>query len=173
MSKMKQKEAVYQAVQQVVSEAGLTVSENTVYSSILTKEHRAQVNAILVQGFTAEEIELDLTKESNKNKMSDSAELKKYVSGLQKNWLDKDSRLNGGVMSVRTSSSVGARDPQLKAMRALLSNLPEGADPTKLEQQIADREAEITAQKAAKAAKKAPKIDVDHLPEHIRAKYVS
>jgi len=111
---MNQKEAVYQAVLNVVGEFEGKCEP--------TKEQRAEINMILFAGFRAGTIELD--REFN------DKELKSYVSGLQSNWLRKDGRLNGGVKYVAQNpgSRAGSGDAQVKAMKALLSTI---ADPTK------------------------------------------
>ena len=106
--KMTQKEAVFSATVNVVGEF------EGAYTP--TKEQRAQVNNILFQGFRAETIELDRT--------YNDSELKAYVSGLQSNWLRKDSRLNGGIKYVPKnpgsragSGTVGAPRPACIAGR--------------------------------------------------------
>ena len=152
MGKINQKEAVFQAVCNVTGFTG----EGTVE---ITKEQRAQVNAILFEGFKSGAIELD-------KEFSDS-DLKAYVSGLQSNWLRKDKRLNGGVQYIAKNpgSRTGSGDPALKAMRALLSTLPEGtADYNEVESEIQKRVSEISATKV-KA------IDLSALPEHLRTKF--
>src|ERR1017187_1539482 len=78
---MNQKEATYNAVVNVVGSFDGACQP--------TKEQRAQVNAILFEGFRAGTIELD--------REFDDVGLKAYCSGLQSNWLRKDGRLNGGV----------------------------------------------------------------------------
>ena len=110
MTKLTQKEAVFQAVVNVCG-------DQEVYNP--SKEQRASVNQILFEGFKAGSVELERT-------YSDT-ELKAYVSGLQSNWLRKDKRLNGGVAYVAKNpgSRAGSTDPQIKAMRALLSTKTE------------------------------------------------
>lgn len=87
-----------------------------------TREQRAQVTEILVEGFKAGKIALKDTP-SNREKLADDAKLRSYCSGLQSNWLRKDERLNGGVKYVpkNPGSRTGSTDPQVKAMRNLLA----------------------------------------------------
>lgn len=152
MSKMKQKDAVYQAVCAVTGFNGDGSVE-------ISKEQRAQVNAILFEGFKAGKIELD--------KEYTDSDLKGYVSGLQSNWLRKDERLNGGVKytAKNPGSRAGSGDPAIKAMRVLLSTLTPGtADHSEVQAEIDKRNAEIQATKVKT-------IDLSALPEHLRAKF--
>lgn len=151
MTKMSQKEAVFQAVKNVCG-------EQETYTP--SKEQRAQVNAILFEGFRSGQIELD-------REFSDS-DLKSYVSGLQSNWLRKDKRLNGNVSYVAKNpgSRAGSGDPQLKAMRALLSTLTTDADRAEVQSHIDTRIAEINASK-----KKTVAVDFSALPADLAAKF--
>lgn len=152
MGKMNQKEAVYQAVCNVTGFSG----EGTVE---ISKEQRAQVNAILFEGFRSGKIELD-------REYTDS-DLKAYVSGLQSNWLRKDKRMNGGIQYVAKNpgSRAGSGDPALKAMKALLSTLTPGtADHTEVQTEIEKRQSEI-------AATKIKTVDLSALPAHLKAKF--
>lgn len=152
MSKLSQKEAVFVAVCQVTGHTG----EGQVS---ITKEQRAQVNAILFEGFKSGKIELD-------REYSDSG-LKGYVSGLQSNWLRKDKRLNGGTQYVAKNpgSRAGSSDPQLKAMRALMSTLTDEAEIAEVQSHIDMRVAAIAAEKQAKT------VDFSALPADLAAKF--
>ena len=147
VTKMSQKEAVFKAVTEVCG------FQDGAYTP--TKEQRASVNQILFEGFKSGTIELDTEK-------SDS-DLKGYVSGLQSNWLRKDKRLNGNTKYVAQNpgSRAGSTDPQIKAMRVLLSTQDDPAKRAEIEAHIARRLAEI---KPAKTVT----IDVDALPEELR-----
>lgn len=116
-NKMSQKEAVFSAVTNVCGE------QDGAYTP--TKDERASVNQILFEGFRNGTIEY----KGDVSALSDS-DLKGYVSGLQSNWLRKDKRLNGNVQYVAKNpgSRAGSTDPQIKAMRVLLSTQE---DPTK------------------------------------------
>ena len=156
---MNQKEATYQAVVGVLTNAGIKFHEGMDVSGIMSnRELRSQVNAILFEGFRNGAIQLE-------REFSD-AELKAYVSGLQSNWIRKDSRLNGNTKYVAKNpgSRQGSGDAQLKAMRALLETLIDPSDKAEVQQHIDARLAEL-----AKA--KAPVIDLSHLPEALRAKF--
>ena len=147
MTKMTQKEAVFQAIVNVcgTSDGAYTPS----------KEDRANVNQILFEGFRSGSIELD-------REYSDS-ELKAYVSGLQSNWLRKDKRLNGNVAYVAKNpgSRAGSTDVSIKAMRALLASKTDGTERAEIQAFIDKRLAEI---KPAKTVT----INVADLPEELK-----
>ena len=150
---MNQKEATYQAIVNVTGYAGEG-------SCVPTKEQRAMISAILVEGFKGGKIELD--------REFDEPGLKSYVSGLVSNWLRKDTRLNGGTKYVAKNpgSRAGSADPQLKAMRALMSTLVTDEDKAEVQAEINKRIAEISATKA-----KSVTIDFNALPEALRSKF--
>jgi len=152
-NKMTQKEAVFSAVINVCgpSEGG--------YSP--TKEQRAQINAILFEGFRSDKIVLE--------KEYDDAGLKAYVSGLQSNWLRKDKRLNGNVSYVAKNpgSRQGSTDPQLKALRALLTTMTSEEEKAEVQGYIDARVSEINASKI-----KSNPINFDVLPEALKTKFV-
>ena len=161
MSKMSQKEAVYSAVTSVLTENNISVSEGTDVSTIMTRELRSQVNAILVEGFNSGSVELDRT--------FSPSDLKAYVSGLQSNWLRKDKRLNGGAKysAKNPGSRIGSSDPQLKAMRGLLTTLSTDSDRAEVQAAIDSRVNEIQATKA----KKSVTVDFAALPADLASKF--
>jgi hypothetical protein len=148
MSKMTQKEAVFQAVTNVCGNV------DGAYDP--TKEQRAQVNNILFEGFKAGRVAFD-------GEMPEDSKLKAYVSGLQSNWLRKDKRLNGGVQytAKNPGSRAGSTDPQIKAMRLLLATKTDASERAEIQTFIDKRLAEI---KPAKSVE----IDVSALPEELR-----
>lgn len=163
MSKLSQKEAVYNAVTSVLNENNISVSEGTDVSTLMTRELRSQVNQILFESFRSGTVQLD-------REFSDT-DLKAYVSGLQSNWLRKDKRLNGNVSYVAKNpgSRVGSSDPSLKAMRALLSTLTTEAEKAEVQGYIDTKVAEIQATKAIKKVS----IDINALPAELRSKVIS
>lgn len=163
MNKLNQKEAVFSAVSKVLSENGVRFEEGQDAKTFMTKEYRAQANNILFEGIRAGEIEFAGEK-------SDS-ELKTYVSGLQSNWLNKDKRLNGNVSYVAKNpgSRQGQQDPQIKALRALLSTKSDEDEIAEIQSYIDDRLTVIGTEKKAKTVE----IDFDALPTELQAKYTA
>lgn len=161
MSKQTQKDAVHSAITSVLAEAGITVSEGESVSSHMTRERRAQVTEILVEGFRAGNIELD--------KEFDDAGLRTYVSGLQSNWIRKDSRLNGGTKysPKNPGSRVGSGDEQLKNLRLFLKTRSTAEEKAEVQGYIDARVAELSASKASKGAS----VNMEVLPEALRAKF--
>lgn len=149
---MNQKDAVYQAVVNVTGFDGEGACEPS-------KEQRAQINAILCEGFKSGSIKLE-------REFSDS-DLKGYVSGLISNWLRKDTRLNGGEKYVAKNpgSRAGSTDPQLKAMRTLLTTLTSEEERAEVQGYIDARISEISATKQAKV------VDFSALPADLAAKF--
>lgn len=145
---MTQKEAVFQAVTNVCGK------RDGAYSP--TKEERASVNNILVEGFQAGKINFD-------GELPAEKELKAYVSGLQSNWLRKDKRLNGNVQytAKNPGSRAGSTDPQIKAMRLLLATKTDASEKEEIQSFIDKRLAEIKPTKSVA-------IDVSALPEELR-----
>jgi hypothetical protein len=163
MTKMTQKEGVFAAVMTVLEQAGIEFVEGMVVKSIFSKEHRAQVNAILFEGFKAGRIELDGEK-------SDS-DLKSYVSGLQSNWLNKDKRLNGGVQyaAKNPGSRAGVTDPQVKALRGLLAQASTDEEREEIQGYLDARLEAIGQGKK----KKTVQVNFDDLPPELKAKYAA
>jgi len=153
MNKQSQKEAVFTAVCNVTGFTG----EGACTPS---KEQRSMINAILIEGFKSSKIELD--REYNES------ELKSYVSGLVSNWLRKDKRLNGGIQYTAKNhgSRAGSTDPQLKAMRALLSTLTDESERAEVQSYIDARLKEISSSKA-----KSVSVDFTSLPAELAAKF--
>ena len=144
---MNQKEAVRQALVNVCG-------EQEVYTP--DKEQKAQVKAILFEGFKAGTI--DIKKEKN------DSDLKEYVSGLLSNWLRKDTEINGGIkyFPKNPGSRQGNSDPSLKAMRVLLAQVKTDEERAEVQGYIDARLAEIQASKPAKA------IDYSALPAELQ-----
>jgi hypothetical protein len=140
---MTQEEAVFQAITNVCGEV-----EGKYEPS---KEERAQITEILVEGFKASKIALKDTP-ANAEKLADDSKLRSYCSGLQSNWLRKDPRLNGGVKYVAKNpgSRAGSTDPQIKAMRTLLQTRTDLTtdDRAEIQSMIDSRVAEIKPAKS-------------------------
>lgn len=153
---VKQKDATYTAIVNVTGFKGEGKCETT-------REHRAQIAMVLTEGFKSGEIAY----EGDFNTLPDSKQ-KQYVSGLISNWLRKDERLNGGEKYVAKNpgSRAGSSDPQLKALRTLISkpDLSE-AERTEIQGYIDARVSELNASKV-KAT-----VDFSALPAELAAKF--
>ena len=89
------------------------------------------------------------------------------MSGLQSNWLRKDTRLNGGMKytAKNPGSRAGSSDPSLKAMIALLSTLTDESERAEVQSYIDAKRAEIAATKQAKV------VDFSALPADLAKKF--
>ena len=163
---MKQRDAVYNAVVNVLEENEIEFEEGTnVTAHLTTKELRASVHSIVTEGFTSGSIEFADTP-SNQAKLDDPALLSSYVSGLISNWFRKDLRLNGGVKYTpkNPGSRVGSNDPTLKALRQLAKRY-QGVDEVtfdKIEGEIKNRVTVIQAERAKKV-----EIDMSAIPSDL------
>lgn len=157
MSQTKQKDAVFSAVSSVLSEAGITISEGENFAAHLSRELRAQVTNILVEGFNNGTIVLDKSFENE-------ADLRTYCSGLTSNWLRKDSRMNGGVKYVAKNpgSRAGSADPTIKSMRTLLATRTDlsSDDRAEIQAAIDSRVAEVRASKKPAKALTAEQVEL-------------
>lgn len=162
---MKQKEAVFTAINHVLSENQVSFESGLDVSTLLTKEIRSQVTNILVNQFQSNEVDMDTNFAANT--VTNTPKLRAYVSGLISNWVRKDTRLNGNIAYVpkNPGSRKGSGDPQLKALRALHGQATNDADRAEIQGFI---EARITELQVAKAT--TAKLDVSLLPEALVAK---
>jgi hypothetical protein len=159
--KQTQKEAVYSAITNTLAEKGIHFEEGSDVSSLISRDIRAQVNLILLEGFIAGTIELD--------QVYTEPQLKAYTSSVQSNWIRKDKRLNGNVTytAKNPGSRAGSGDSSLKAMRLLLQT--EGLseeDKIEIQSEIDKRVTELNVVKAKKVT-----VNFEALPESLRAKF--
>ena len=148
---MKQKDAVKQAIVSVCGEFEGAFTP--------TPEQLKQINMILFEGFKSGKISISVEK-------SDS-DLKSYVSGLTSNWLRKDKELNGGVKytAKNPGSRAGSSDPQLKALRTLITTVTTDEERAEVQSYIDARMTELNAAKQAKT------VDFSALPADLAAKF--
>ena len=151
-NQVSQKEAVFNAIVNVFNNNNVTfVSGSSNALSLMTASMRSEVNQILVDGLTNGTVAL------SKSGMS-SSEIRAYASGLQSNWLRKDSRLNGGTASsVSVSSSRSAtvkstrslskieKDTQIKSLRSLLKIKTDPSEIAEIESFINKRINELSS----------------------------
>lgn len=141
---MTQKEAVHMAVTSILASAGINFTSGvTVAAGVLDKNLRSQVNAILIQQFLNKEIDLS---DEARTRLSNTKNLRSYVSQLVSNWLKKDSRLNGGAGQVPApKAKKNVNDPQLKAMRHLLTVQTDASKRNEIQSFIDQREQELSS----------------------------
>ena len=89
---LSQKDAVFQEVQRVVKAKNITVTKGKSVGELLNKEHRKEIVDALVLGFKSKKYPLK-DSEGNRKKLADDALLRVYATGLLKNWLERDKRL--------------------------------------------------------------------------------
>ena len=151
MSKLSQKEAVFNAITEVI---GRVPTEEEA-ALVLSANEKSSVRDILLVGFQTGTIELKSAQE----------DLKKYVNGLLNNWLRKDKRLNGGTTYrvQNPGSRAGQSDPMIKNLRLLKKQ--DGLS----EEQVAEIDEAIAARLVEIKPEKAKvEIDVDAIPEALR-----
>lgn len=154
---MKQNDAVVQAV--------MNITGHEAYSETpcaLTSEQKAQVRAILFEGFKAQKIVLSPEKSAEGEQA-----IWEYIPGLISNHMKKDKRLNGNVKfeAKNPGSRAGAGDAQLKSLRALFSTLKTDSDKAEVQGYIDARQAELNATKVTAT------VDFSALPADLQAKY--
>lgn len=162
--KISQREAVFQAVKNAFAEAGITFKEGMNCDEVMTDAMHKQVAAELTEGFHQGITYLDDTP-SNAQKLTNPAEMSKYVSGLKSNWLRKDIRLNGGVEYApkNPGSRAGSSDPQLKALKQLAVKFKGTPKAEEIAKHITTRTAQIAAEKAKKVT-----VDISVLSPELR-----
>ena len=169
---MNQKEATYNAIVSAFENADVSFEDGNSAKELLTPEMRSEVRTTLFTQFRNEEI--SHKEEFAQTKLNDDAELKKYTAGLVSNWVKKDKRLNGNVQYKVTNpgSRAGQGDETVKALRLLIKQLTATGNTDGLveaKEALTARQAELAA---AKATKSKP-INVDALPEHLKALVLS
>jgi len=109
---MTQKDAVFSVVTATIANAGIDFKigiDNA--ANVLTRELRATINDELSAMFLDGQVEIS---DEARTKLSNTSELRAYVSGLVSNWVRKDNRLSGSTVSTTLQS-----DPQLRALKKL------------------------------------------------------
>lgn len=163
MTKLNQKAAVYQAIMNCLADNNISFDDGQDVKPHMTKELRAEVAQVLLAGFKAGTIEFE------REPYETEGEMKAYVSGLISNWIKKDKRLNGNTkhQPKNPGSRAGATDDQVKALRALLTTVQTEAERAEIQEYLDKRLAEVKATKAT------VEVNVDALPEALRAKYAA
>ena len=164
MSKLSQKQAVFNATKSVLADAGHDYEEGMDVSAIMNDNMRKAIITIVTTASLKGEVELKDTP-SNRAKLASEPEMKKYVSGLVSNWFRKDQDLNGGVkyQIKKPGSRAGATDPQLKALRQLHTQFKGTPKEAIIKAQIDARTTAIQQEKASKVT-----VDVSVLSPELR-----
>ena len=162
-----QKVAYFNAITSVMKENNKEFVENqTVCKESFNTEMRSQVIEIVMAGFKAGTIPLKDTP-ANKEKLADDAKLRDYANSTLTNWLNKDTRLNGGVKHIikNKGSRAGQGDKFVKNFKALQAQFEPGSDQHALIQgKIEARQAEIRTSKSKKV-----EVDLDLIDPELRA----
>ncbi len=150
MTKLSQKEAVFNAVTEII---GVTRTIEDTSPLNLDKDQKASVREILLEGFANDEIELKNTQD----------DMKKYVNGLLNNWIRKDKRFNGNVTykAKNPGSRAGQGDTQIKNLRLLLKTDIDDNAKAEINQAIQERLAELKPEKVIV-------VDATAIPEHLQ-----
>lgn len=153
---MKQNDAVFKAVCKVL---GQDKFDGAV---ALDKDQKVKVVEMVTQGIIDGVV--DFSAEAYA-KHDTPAKVKSYTTGMVNNHLRKDKRLNGGAKYEikNPGSRAGQGDEQLKAMRALRTQLTKPEDISQLDEAINARAEAIKAE-----SKKAVEINIEALPEAFR-----
>ena len=121
MKVQSQRDAVYTAIHSVLADHNVEFEDGGDVDSVLDKDMKSAVQAILCEGFKSGAIAFETTPQ-NAEKLASDTKLKSYVSGLVSNWIRKDKRFNGGVtyQAKNPGSRAGSGDETLKTLRALM-----------------------------------------------------
>lgn len=163
--KQSQSAAVFAATMAVLADASIKFTEGMNVSTVVSKDMKQSIYAILSAGFKAGTIALEDTP-SNREKLASPAKLNQYVSGLVSNWFRKDPRLNGGVKyeAKNPGSRAGASDPTLKALRQVMTQFKGTDKESAIQAQIDTRIATIQSEKAKHVT-----VDISVLPADLVA----
>lgn len=152
-----QKASVYVAV---ISVLGLESNHTGLVEP--TKEQRSDIISLVTDSIMSDETEFSA---EAKAKYDSRDKVKGYVNGMVSNWLRKDTRLNGGdkYITKNPGSRAGSGDEVLKNLKALRSTLSEPEHLAAVDEEIANRTAELAATKT-----KTVTIDESKIPEALR-----
>ena len=164
-TKRPQKVAVFETIVSVLENAGHTYSDGDDIHALMTKEIRAEVNGILVAGFTDGTIGLS---DAAAAKYNTPEKLRGYSSGLISNWVRKDTRVNGNVKyeAKNPGSRRGASDQQMKNLKLLLSQTVDADEKAEIQSYIDTRFTQLEAGK-----KKSTPVDFSVLPAELASKF--
>jgi len=158
-----QKQAVCSALISTLKERGIDYEPNgeVIIKDVLIKDDYEKVRTIITEGL--ENGLISFTEQAKAKYIGNEVEMKKYVSGLIKNWVKKNPEFNNNQKYVPTNpgSRTGSGDEQIRAMRALKKTTTDESILIEIDKEIASRLAIIKP-------KQTITIDVDQLPESLR-----
>jgi hypothetical protein len=158
MSKMSQRESVFQAVLFVMN---LKPDHKGFVKP--TSEERKQIISLVAADLAEGRAEFS---DEAKAKYDTLEKIKGYTNGMVSNWLRKDPRLNetGGKYETKNPGSrAGQGDEQLKNLKALQSMVTDPEQKKAVQAKIDERQAEVAKSKA-----KTVTIDINQIPEELR-----
>lgn len=91
---LSQKESVYLAVCKVVEQDKIKLDEKLVIKNVISKDQLEKIHDLVCDDLSSKRCRLKDT-EGNQRKLTDPAELRKYVKGMVQNWFRRDDRLSG------------------------------------------------------------------------------
>ena len=154
-----QKQAVTNAVLSIFPDYEL--GGEVTLKSIFTKDTKAQVIAIVAEGFSSGNV--NMSAEAQAKYLGDEKALTKYTGGMVDNWVRKNTDFNFGqkYITKNPGSRAGGGDDTVKALRGLLKTEQTPEARAEIETAIKERLAEIKPTKTVE-------INVDALPEHLK-----
>jgi hypothetical protein len=166
MAQQSQKDAVFKAVTGYFADNDIDFVENeTVARPLIDKAGRKTIISMLTEATRAGEVSVE--GKSKTYDVDSDKEMSEYWGSTLSNWLTRDTRFNKGEKHVADPSKGGSRDPQLKALNALLKQRKEAnasdEDIAEIQTYIDTRKAELSASK-----KKEVVIDIDALPAELQ-----
>ena len=146
-SAISQGKAVYVATVEVLGASGVEFDPSVPAAEQVDQTTRGQIVERVVDMFRSGEAVMKES-ESNRAKLSNTTELRKYVVGLIHNWYKKSRELNGGIAYVPARTGTRTSDPEMRELRKLLKSYEEGtAQRQAIADRIALRQAELDAAK--------------------------
>jgi hypothetical protein len=148
-NKKKQRDAVVEAVITVLGN-DFTPNE-TVVEEVITKEQRKEARQIVFDQYTKD--------------VNDEKALRKYCNNVVDNYIRRAKEFNKGE-AYKAKKEGTKRDPQLKALNALISSgkVVEGTeDYNNVLSNIESRKQELASERTSKSTRKT-EVDIDSLP---------
>ena len=154
-----QKQAVVDAVSVALGGSFVTGQSNA--KSLLSSDQLDEVRETVLTGIVNGDILF------NKD-ISDNKVLRRYVNGMIDNHFRKAKELNGGVKYTPASPGKGRRDPQLSALRKLVTQYAEGTDEfVRVTGAIETRETELVEERKIAAATRKREVALSNIDTSI------